>query len=69
MRKLADDVRPKSEPAHPDQRPEISLLDLFSDDRLSIVALEKGGSDSQGPGQVNLYIPHTYLFGAERKTR
>ena len=42
MGKLADDLRPKSEHAHPDQRLEISLLGLFSYDRFSIVPPEKG---------------------------
>ena len=42
MGKIADEVRPNSEPAHRDQRPEISLLGLFSYDRLSTVAREKG---------------------------
>ena len=42
MGKLADDLRPKSEHAHPDQRLEISLLGLFSYDRFSIVPREKG---------------------------
>ena len=42
MGKLADEHRPKSEHAHRDQRPEISLLGLFSYDKLSTVAREKG---------------------------
>ena len=42
MGKLADDLRPKCEHAHPDQRLEISLLGLFSYDRFSIVPPEKG---------------------------
>ena len=42
MGKLADDLRPKCEHAHPDQRLEISLLGLFSYDRFSIVLREKG---------------------------
>ena len=42
MGKLADDLRPKCEHAHPDQRLEISLLGLFSYDRFSIVLPEKG---------------------------
>ena len=40
--KMTDDVRSKSERAHPDQRLEISLLGLFSYDKLSTVAREKG---------------------------
>ena len=35
MGKIADEVRPNSEHAHRDQRPEISLLGLFSYDKLS----------------------------------
>ena len=42
MGKLADDLRPKCEHAHPDQRLEISLLGLFSYDRFSTVLPEKG---------------------------
>ena len=42
MVKLADELRPKREHAHPDQRPEIRLLGLFSYDKLSTVAREKG---------------------------
>ena len=42
MGKLADDFRSKLTHAHPDQRPEISLLGLFSYDRFSIVPPEKG---------------------------
>ena len=42
MGKLADDFRSKLTRAHPDQRPEISLLGLFSYDRFSIVPPEKG---------------------------
>ena len=42
MGKLADDFRSKLTRAHPDQRPEISLLGLFSYDRFSIVPREKG---------------------------
>ena len=42
MGKLADDFRSKWTYAHPDQRPEISLLGLFSYDRFSIVPPEKG---------------------------
>ena len=42
IRKLADDLRPKCAHAHPDQCLEISLLGLFSYDRLSILPPEKG---------------------------
>ena len=42
MGKLADDLQSILASAHPDQRPEISLLGLFSYDRFSIVPPEKG---------------------------
>ena len=42
MGKLADDFRSIWSHAHPDQHLEISLLDLFSYDRLSTVPPEKG---------------------------
>ena len=42
MGKLADDLQLTLASAHPDQRPEISLLGLFSYDRFSIVPREKG---------------------------
>ena len=40
--KLADDVSSERTIAHRDQRPEISLLNLFSYDRLCTPAREKG---------------------------
>jgi len=40
--KLADDLLEERSRAYPDQRPEISLLALFSYDKLSTVAREKG---------------------------
>ena len=40
--KIADETTTERPPAHRDQRPEISLLALFSYDKLSTVAREKG---------------------------
>ena len=42
MKQLTDDFDTEPPLAHRDQRPEISLLALFSYDRLSIVLPEKG---------------------------
>ena len=42
MGKLADELLVKRDRAHRDVRPEISLLGLFSYDKLSTVAREKG---------------------------
>ena len=42
MKQLTDDLGTKPDQAHRDQRPEISLLPLFSYDKLSTVLREKG---------------------------